>query len=258
MNRIARKVSRSTRNAVTVPARMRKFRHSDRKFARVLMTIAGAAILSIAPIRSPAQQAADNATLSLPPATLPKASPKHPYRYEFQAQGGTGSLRFMVAKGILPAGMRLAPDGILSGRPAVLGDYKITLNVRDASQPPQTASREFVLHVVAPLLMKWRKYVQINGSRADGTVTVSNSTEDDFDFTLIVLAVNEYGRATAIGYQHFSLKSGTDEQEIPFGETLPKGAYMVHVDGVAEVAAKDKIYRARLQSKEKLEVAVGP
>jgi hypothetical protein len=224
-----------------------------------VLTIATAAlILLMASSKCKGQQAVDNATLSLPPAALPKASPKHPYRYQFQEHGGTGSLRYTLAKGILPAGMKLGADGVLSGRPAVLGDYKITVNVRDNSQPPQIATREFVLHVVTPLLMKWSKYVQINGNRADGTVTVSNSTEDDFDFTFIVLAVNEYGRATAIGYQHFSLKSGADEFEIPFGETLPKGSYMVHVDGVAEVAEKDKIYRARLQSNERLEVVVGP
>jgi hypothetical protein len=35
------------------------------------------------------------------------------------------------------------------------------------------------------------------------------------------LAVNDIGRATAIGYQHFGLKHETIDFEIPFGENLP-------------------------------------
>jgi hypothetical protein len=96
------------------------------------------------------------------------------------------------------------------------------------------------------------------GNRIDGSVIVSNSTGDDFDLTFVVLAVGDYGRATAIGYQRFTLKSGIDSFEIPFGETLPRGSYDVHVDAVAEVAAKDQIYRVRLQPKEKLAIALGP
>ena len=108
------------------------------------------------------------------------------------------------------------------------------------------------------MLMVWKKYALVAGNRVDGSVVVSNSTEDDFDLTFVVLAVAENGRATAIGYQHFPLKSGVDSLEIPFGETLPKGAYVLHVDAVAEVPAKDQIYRSRLQTKEKLQVTVGP
>ena len=91
-----------------------------------------------------------------------------------------------------------------------------------------------------------------------GSVQVSNETPDDIDLTFVVMAVAGNGRATAIGYQHFPLKSATDSFEIPFGDTLPRGTYMVHVDAVAEVPPKDAIYRTRLQTKEKLQVMVGP
>lgn len=221
------------------------------------MIVAAAAMFVTVSWRCAAQEASEEATLALAPATLPKASPKHPYRYQFVVEGGTAPARFTIVKGVLPAGMKLSPEGELSGSPAILGDYRFSVGVRDSSRPPQRVSREFVLHVVTPLLLKWSKQVQITGHRADGLVTVSNSTEDDFDFTFIVLAVNEYGRAFAIGYQHFPLKSGADEFEIPFGDTLPHGSYVVHVDGVAEVPVKDRIYRARLQSKQ-LEVTAGP
>jgi len=77
-------------------------------------------------------------------------------------------------------------------------------------------------------------------------------------FTIVVLAVNEIGRATAIGYQHFTLTQGTVDLEIPFGENLPRGSYEVNLDAVGEVAATDIIYRSRLVTSERLQVQVGP
>ena len=106
--------------------------------------------------------------------------------------------------------------------------------------------------------MQWKRYAQVTGHRIDGSVIVSNSTDDDFDLTFVVLAVGDYGRATAIGYQHFPLKSGVDSLEIPFGETLPRGNYEVHIDTVAEVPEKDQVYRVRLQTKDRLAIATGP
>lgn len=167
-------------------------------------------------------------------------------------------MRYALAAGSLPTGMKLGEDGLLAGAPPAVGEFHFAVAVTDSATPPAKATRAFVLRVVAPMLMQWKKYARVSGNRVDGSVLVSNSTEDDFDFTFVVLAVAENGRATAIGYQHFPLKSGVDSFEIPFGETLPKGAYVVHVDAVAEVPEKDQIYRARLQTKEKVQVTVGP
>ena len=49
----------------------------------------------------------------------------------------------------------------------------------------------------------------------------------------MVLAVNDIGRATAIGYQHFRLKKNTMDMEIPFGKFVA-GNYAVNVDVVGE------------------------
>lgn len=72
------------------------------------------------------------------------------------------------------------------------------------------------------------------------------------------MAIAANGRATAIGYQHFVLVRGTIGKELPFGETLPHGAYVVNVDAVGEVAAKNLIYRERMQTPSALQVTVGP
>jgi len=204
------------------------------------------------------QQTTDPAQLAVDTAALPKATPRHPYRFQLQARGGIPAMQWRFTAGSLPAGMTLSTDGMISGTPASVGNFRFTVSVTDTSRPPLTARRELVLQVVPPLLLEWKKEARVTVNRIDGSVQVSNGTEDDFDLTFIVLAVAENGRAVAIGYQRFPLKTGTTAFEIPFGDTLPKGNYVVHVDVVAEVLPKDAIYRARLQTKAPLAVIVGP
>jgi len=132
------------------------------------------------------------------------------------------------------------------------------VSVTDNAKPQQAVERGFVLNVLRALVLQWKIPPHVAGSRIEGSVQVSNETPEDFDFTFYVLAVSENGRATAIGYQRFPLKKGTTDFEIPFGDTLPSGAYVVHADAVGEVAEKNHIYRARLQTPGPLQVAVGP
>lgn len=225
--------------------------------------LAGALTLSLALLAvtggvASAQQPPDPTNLSLDALTLPKASPRHQYKFQFQAHGGIPPMKYVLSQGALPTGMKLGEDGLLAGTPSTTGQYKFTVTVTDSSSPPQKAFRAFVLRIAPPMVLEWKRYARVNGNRIDGSIVISNNTEDDFDFTFVVLAVADNGRAVAIGYQHVPLKSGVDSLEVPFGETLPRGNYVVHVDAVGEVAAKDQIYRTRLQTKEKLAILVGP
>lgn len=192
-------------------------------------------------------------TLSLP-GTYPRAT----YLVHMQARGGTLPYHWRVEKGDLPPGLRLDDDGTLQGSPEKVGEYRLTISVTDNSRPPLAVQREYALTVVAAMLMQWKTPAHVVGNRIEGSVVVSNTTPDDFDFTFIVLAVNENGRATAIGYQRFPLKKGTTDFEIPFGETVARGSYVVHADGVGEVAEKNQIHRARLQTPVALQMLAGP
>lgn len=219
-----------------------------------------ALLLSLSPNATAqgAAQSASPSSLAVESSPLPNAAPRHPYRFEFHARNGIPAFTWTLIKGEIPVGMKLGGDGILTGKAIAAGVFHFTVQVTDTSRPPQTATHDFELKVVPPLLLEWKDYARVSGNRIDGRVKVSNGTEDDFDLTFVVLAVAEDGRATAIGYQRFPLKHGTTSFEIPFGETLPHGGYVVHVDTVAEVPEKDQIYRARLQTKERLQVTVGP
>jgi len=73
-----------------------------------------------------------------------------------------------------------------------------------------------------------------------------------------VKAVAENGRATEIGYQRFPLTKGTIAMALPFGETLPHGAYVVYVDVNGEVAKRNAIYKQEMKTPVALQVVVGP
>lgn len=220
----------------------------------MVVFLAGSTALAVAG----QQAAATGEPLSIGTVNLPKAYLRQQYRYRLEARGGISPLKWQVTTGPLPSGLALGEDGTLSGIPTQAGEFHFTVTVSDSGKPAYQRSQELVLRAVTPLLAEWSEYPRIVGRRVEGAIKVSNETDRDFDLTVIILAVNEIGRATAVGYQHVTLKQETSELAIPFGENLPPGAYEVNVEVVAEVPAIETIYRARLVTKEKLQVQQGP
>jgi hypothetical protein len=190
--------------------------------------------------------------------SLPKGFLRQPYHFKLEAQGGILPLKWEITAGAQPPGIDLSPDGTLSGAPTEVDSFHFVVTITDSGKPVRERKKEFTFDVVSALLVEWSKKPRITGRRLEGAIKVSNQTEQDFDFTFIALAVDPTGRATAVGYQHFTLKKDTDELEIPFGENLPFGTYDLSVDAVAEVEATNAIYRARLATSEKLQVTQGP
>jgi hypothetical protein len=204
------------------------------------------------------QGAATGEPLVVRTPRLTKAFLHQPYHFQLQADGGIKPLVWQLERGLLPPGLRLSEDGVLSGSPAQTGEFEFSVSVTDSGRPPSQRYQDLVLDVVAPLLVEWGQYPKVTGQRIEGSIKVSNQTGEDFDLTMIVLAVNEIGRATAIGYQHFTLQQDTSEFELPFGENLSSGTYKINVDVVAEVAESNKIYRSRLVSRRPIQVEIGP
>lgn len=186
--------------------------------------------------------------LVLEDVSLPRAVLREAYQAQLRASGGTLPLTWRLIEGQLPAGLDLDPaSGRLLGTPTQTGEFRFRVRATDAADPPQTAAREFRLHTAAALAVKWERPPRVEAGGILGSVQVANGTQDDFDLTLLVVAVNEYGKAFALGYQHFTLAKETETPAIPFGFSLPRGDYVVHVDAVAEVPLKNAIYRARRQ-----------
>jgi len=204
------------------------------------------------------QGAATGEPLVIQTTSLPKAYLKQHYEIHLEAHGGITPLRWEITEGALPGGMALGHDGLLGGIPSETGEFKFTVTVTDGGRPAAQRNQQLVLTVAAPLFAQWGRYPKVKGQRLEGSIIVSNQTEQDFDLTVIMMAVNETGRATAIGYQRFTLKKDDTGKEIPFGENLPEGSYELDVDAVAEVAATNSIHRARLVPNERFQILQGP
>ena len=188
------------------------------------------------------------ALLSMATTTLPSISTGSNVRLKVNVTGGAQPLTWRLTGGKLPPGLKLnATRGSISGVPTAAGAYRFELSVTDSSVPAMQVEREFTLVVTAALGIEWKQLPAVHGEKIDGSVVVTNYTQQDFTLTVIVMAVNQIGRATALGYQEFTLRSG-GEQVIPFGSAPGPGTYVVHADAVAEVASTNSIYRARKQT----------
>ncbi len=197
--------------------------------------------------------------LVIEPAELPATYLHGTYQVNFHARGNyVPVLHWRVESGALPPGIKLEENGVLHGEAERAGEFQFVVAVRDGDNPQQAVQRKLLIKVVEGITLAWKVPAHVTGNRIDGSVEVSNTTADDMDLTFDVKAVAEDGRATEIGYQHFPLKRGTIGMALPFGETLPHGAYVVYVNLVGEVAKRNAIYRERMQTPTALQVVVGP
>jgi hypothetical protein len=209
---------------------------------------------------APEQSAAEQSDgLVIEPGELPGTYPQGQYAVNLRARGNyVPTLHWRVESGTLPPGITLDDNGALRGAAERAGEFHFVVGVRDGGKPQQVVQKGFVIKVVEAITVEWKVPAHVSANRIDGSVAVSNTTRDDMDLTFDVKAVAEDGRATEIGYQHFPLKRGTVGMMLPFGETLPHGAYVIYVNVVGEVGKRNAIYRQRLQTPGALQVVVGP
>ena len=196
--------------------------------------------------------------LAIVDETLPSLDAGAEVRIPLHASGGVPPYHWSVVEGDLPAGISLTPEGLLTGTPGKAGTFSFTVAVEDSAKPANTIRKQFRAQVPASLEFDWLRPPQVRGNSMEGVAQVSNGTKTDFDLTVIVVAVNEVGRATALGYQHLMLKAGSVNFQVPFVSILPRGAYVVHADAVAEIPAKNTILRRQLETPAPLPVTQGP
>lgn len=201
-----------------------------------------------------AAASAQVAPLSIPPQPVRPAVIGKSYNLQLAANGGTPLYRWRLAQGSdpLPPGLELDTKGLISGAATTSGTFHFRIEVADSAGPPATDSRAFVIDVPEALFIDWDHPPLASKEGITGSVIVTNQTGKTVDLTVIIVAVNETGKAFALAEQHFPLSPNADSPTIPFGAgfVLPFGKYTIHADAVGEIAATKQIFRTRKQTAE--------
>jgi hypothetical protein len=88
-------------------------------------------------------------------SALPGAIFKSPYRETLKAVFGTQPFSWSLAPGdgVLPDGLALTPDGVISGTPSKLGTFSFTVQVTDSAAQPQSATQQLTIAVTNQLVI---------------------------------------------------------------------------------------------------------
>ncbi len=178
--------------------------------------------------------AAQPQSLRVESASLPAPIVSQYYNFQLQAGGGVPPYKWSLAAGALPPGLRLEPSGLILGTPEEEGNPHFTVRVTDSSTPPRSAARELTAEVKPSISLAWSRSPRVENGGIFGSVVFANNLRQSTDLTLIIVGVNEFNKSFVLGYQHATISPRTTTPEIPFGFTLPRGAYIVHADAYAE------------------------
>lgn len=86
--------------------------------------------------------------LSLLSRDLPDGREGVRYEYRITPVGGTTPVTMSVVEGLLPPGLSLSPEGVISGIPRGEGEYRITVSAVDSCTPlPRESRQRFLIRV---------------------------------------------------------------------------------------------------------------
>ena len=115
------------------------------------------AVVQVADSFSPTRLASQPLTITIAPsplsiatAGLANAMYQQPFNASLSATGGTGTSRWTLVGGALPAGLTLGSDGTIGGAPSAIGAFTFTVQATDANWPTNTATSTLILTVNTP------------------------------------------------------------------------------------------------------------
>jgi hypothetical protein len=96
---------------------------------------------------------AQSAPLAITTTSLSNGVVSVVYSATLKGSGGTLPYSWSMISGSLPPGLTLATNGVITGTPTALGTFSFTVQVRDAGNPVQTATKSLTLTIVSVLGM---------------------------------------------------------------------------------------------------------
>ena len=193
-----------------------------------------------------AQTSASTRSFQIVTSNLPPPEIGVEYKAEIRVVGGRQPYIWTVLQQSLPLGLTLdSTRGVIFGTPQSDAQFSALIQVSDSSEPSLTITKLLVSNPGPLLAIRWTDRPHISADHMGGALRVKNGSKDDVDLTVIVVAVNEYGKAFALRYEHLALPRGAETPDLQFDSSLPLGQYTLHADAVGEVAAKNAIYRDR-------------
>jgi len=170
------------------------------------------------------------------------------YRLQLRASGGTPPYRWKLLRP-LPGGLRMDEAGLITGLAEHGGPPlpDVLVEVEDSAHPPLAETRLLPFSEGGPLAVRWTEPPAVAAGELRGGVQVANHSPVAVTLTVIVVAVNEVGKAFALRYDHEELKTQAATPALHFEVAMPPGEYVVHVDAVGEAPQSGAIYRDRLE-----------
>src|SRR5262245_22937526 len=87
--------------------------------------------------------------IAITTAALPSGHVRKPYRAALQFTGGTGTPTWSMLDGVLPDGLTLSSDGVISGKPKAVGTFSFTVQASDAGWEGNVAAHSFSVTIRA-------------------------------------------------------------------------------------------------------------
>lgn len=211
-----------------------------------LLALCAGSLSMLSHTMASAQTPMSNRPFQIVTSNLPPPEIGVDYKAEIRVVGGRPPYQWTVMQQSLPPGLRLdSTRGVVIGTPQSDAQFSVLIQVSDSSEPPLTITKLLVSNPGPLLAIRWTERPHISLDHMAGAVRVKNGSKDEVDLTVIVVAVNEYGKAFALRYERLALPRGAETPDLKFDSSLPLGQYTIHADAVAEVPAKNAIYRDR-------------
>lgn len=93
----------------------------------------------------------DCAPLHILSTSVPSGTQGVPYSFQFQSQGGLGTVAWANPGAGLPTGVTLSSTGLLAGTPTVSGVFPFNVTATDSCPIPQTVTQPFSLQINSPV-----------------------------------------------------------------------------------------------------------